>query len=200
MEGKDDQRHPRSGGPGRSGWFALPRALSTPLALESVQLQPPPVKTELTFSSTRSCRIWTLKGLWSSSWHHALWFLFLSLVIERFNQHSAHSDIWNLCPHIFFSDSCMLAFHQRGRRSGEASCILCWTVMGSGFHSLPLQQRWKHPKSCSLSCHHPHKLSRHSSHTAPSGCFYQTQNSDVGTGGCVTGNVGTEAYLIAAQH
>lgn len=63
----------------RSGWFALPPAPSTPVALESIQLQPPPVKTELTFSSTRSCRIRTLKGLWSSSWHHSRWFLLLLL-------------------------------------------------------------------------------------------------------------------------
>lgn len=43
------------------------------------------MKTDLTFSSTPSCRICTLKALWSSSWHHSCWFLLPSFVVERFN-------------------------------------------------------------------------------------------------------------------
>ena len=113
---RDSEWRPRSGAllPGQDK-SPLPQALSTPVALESFQLQPPPVKTELTFSSARSCRIWTLKGLWSSSWHHAHWFLLLSLVVERFNQHSAHRVICVLASFFFFPDLCMFAFHQRGR-------------------------------------------------------------------------------------
>lgn len=88
----------------------------------------------------------------------------------------------------------MLALHQRGR-STRGSLLYSY-----GFRfSLPLQRGWTHPKSCSLPCHHPPQtLSCHSSYTAPSGCFYQTQNSGVGTQGYDISDVGIEAYFIAA--
>lgn len=130
----------------RSGWFALPPALSTPVALESIQLQPPPVKTVLTFFSTRSCRIWTLKGLWSSTWHHSRCFLLLCLVelLERFNYHSAQC-LEFLHLDILLIQTCILTKRIRAVQ-WEASCILFWTVQ---VHSLPLRQGWKHTKSCS---------------------------------------------------
>lgn len=68
----------------RLGGFALLQAPSTTVALDLIQLQPPWVKTDLTFCSTPSCRICTLKGLWSSPWHHSCWFLLPSFVVEHF--------------------------------------------------------------------------------------------------------------------
>lgn len=49
--------------------------------------------------------------------------IFIALVVERFNQHSALSVVWNLCPRsffFFFSDPCILAFHQRDRSTGRS--------------------------------------------------------------------------------
>lgn len=74
--------------------------------------------------------------------------------------------------------------------------------MCSGFHSLPPRQAWKHPKkSCSLPCHRPPQADPcHSAHTAPSGCFHQTQSSAAGTEGCDTVGVGTESLFYCSTH
>lgn len=178
----------------RSGWLALPPALSTPVALESIQLQPPPVKTELTFSSTQSSSIRTPKGLWSSSWHHSHWFLLLSLVVELFNQHSAES-VWNLCPRIFclfvYFDSCMLhTFHLRGQSTGGRLLFPWLDSYGFRFSLTATSTGMETSKKLQPA------LSSPSSYTAPSGCF--CQNSDVGAQGYDTADGGIEAYFIAA--
>lgn len=90
----------------------------------------------------------------------------------------------------------MLEVHLRGHTQGGSPCILYWQVMGLGFHSVPLEQGWKNPESCSLPRHHPPQAPPcHSSYTAPSGCCYQTQNPGVGTQDCDTADVGIGAYF-----
>lgn len=80
----------------------------------------------------------------------------------------------------------------------EASCILFWTVIGSDFHSLLLQQGLKHIKSCSLPpCHHPPQTHPCHSHTAPSGCSCQTQNCGAGMQDYDPGDTRIGAYFIA---
>lgn len=135
----------------RSEWFALPPSLLTPVALESIQLQPPPVKTELTFSSTQVCRIWTMKGLWSSSWHRSGWF-YCFLLLSSDSISLVHTVLFGIpvirLLHIFLIQTCMLALHQRDRFTGGKACY------GLRF-SFNATSTGKHPKSCRLPCHHP---------------------------------------------
>lgn len=88
----------------RSGWFALPPPLSTPVALELIQLHPPLVKTELTFSSSQSCRIWTQKGCDPRLGSTLI--IFIAFSCWEAIKSCAYSVIWNLCPHIFFRSEC----------------------------------------------------------------------------------------------
>lgn len=60
-------------------------------------------------------------------------FLFLSSDLISIVQ----AVLFWICVLAYFSDLCMLA-----AKGSEASCIVCWTVMGSGLHPLPFQQGW----------------------------------------------------------
>lgn len=116
----------------RSGWFALPSPLSTPVALELIQLRLPLLKTELTFSSTQSCRIWTQKGCDphpGSTLDDFYCFLLLGSDLIMCIQ----CRLKFMSSHIFQIRMCMLAFHRRGHSKGGSIMYLLLDSYGFRF-------------------------------------------------------------------
>lgn len=100
---------------------------------------------------------------------------------------------------FFFFWSMHFGVSPKGSEHREKPPVPSFRQLWSQVFTHCLYNGWKYPKRCSLPCHHPPQIHPcHSSYTAPPGCFYQTQNSGVGTQSCDAVDVGIEAYFIAA--